>query len=187
MDQNKSGLVYVISAPSGAGKTSLVKKILRDLTILDVCVSHTTRAPRLGEKNGQEYFFVSKGEFLEIKNKSGFVEHAEVFGNYYGTSKLEIDRIISTGKSALLEIDWQGARQIKKHFPDQVVGIFILPPTLDILEKRLRLRGKDSEKVIAGRMKEAEEEMSHANEYNHIIINDDFDLAASELLSIIKS
>jgi guanylate kinase len=186
MNQNNSGLVYVISAPSGAGKTSLVKKLLNDLPILDVCVSHTTRAPRSGEQNGKEYFFISRSRFLEIKRVKGFVEYAEVFGNYYGTSKLEIDRIISTGRSAILEIDWQGARQIRKMFPDQVVGIFILPPTLDILEKRLRLRGKDSDEVIAARMKEAKDEISHANEYKHTIINDDFDIAVAELLDIIK-
>jgi len=186
MNDRKLGLVYVLSAPSGAGKTSLVIALLAQLQNVDVCVSHTTRKPREGEHNGKEYFFVSREPFHQIYLKDGFVESAEVFGNQYGTSVAEIERITSIGHDVILEIDWQGARQVKALYPERTVSIFVLPPSIEVLESRLKGRGKDCDETIAGRMQKARDEISHCHEYKYMIVNDDFDEALSDLVSIFR-
>ena len=185
MFQENYGSIYVISAPSGAGKTSLIKELLKHKSNIKLCTSHTTRLPRDGEIDGKDYFFISKDLFIIMQRNNSFVESAQVFGNYYGTSVDEIERVISSGQNILLEIDWQGARQVRHYFPDKVVSIFILPPSLDELEKRLRNRGKDSSEVILKRMAEAKEELSHASEYNYSITNDDFSETVQRLVQLL--
>jgi guanylate kinase len=186
MNDHKLGLVYVLSAPSGAGKTSLVTALLAQPQNVDVCVSHTTRKPREGELNGKEYFFVSRESFHQTYLKGGFVESAEVFGNQYGTSVAEIERITNIGHDVILEIDWQGARQVKALYPERTVSIFVLPPSIEVLESRLKDRGKDCDETIAARMQKAKNEISHCHEYKYMIVNDDFDEALSDLASIFR-
>ena len=181
------GTLYIISAPSGAGKSSLISSLLKDEPRdMQLSVSHTTRAPRPGEENGKHYHFVSQDEFKQLIAKDNFVEWAEVFGNFYGTSKVVIEQTLAKGIDVFLDIDWQGAQQVKKLMP-QAVGVFILPPSKAELERRLTGRGQDSAEVIAGRMAQAVSEMSHYNEYEYIIVNDDFDTALSDLKTIIRS
>lgn len=178
--------LFVISAPSGAGKTSLVKAALDSDLMLTLSVSHTTRTQRPGEINGQDYHFVSIEEFAHIRDKGAFLECAEVFGNFYGTSKASIDKMLSSGKDVILEIDWQGAEQVKKHIP-ACIAITILPPSRQALEDRLRGRQQDSEDVIAQRMQEAKNEMSHYANSDYLIINDQFEIAHQDLLAIIQA
>ncbi len=173
----------MISAPSGAGKTSLVKALIDQLPGVEVSISHTTRDMRPGEEDGVHYHFVRQSRFLELADQAAFLEHAEVFGNYYGTSQQGVLDQLATGKDVILEIDWQGARQVRRLMPE-CLGIFIVPPTLEVLEERLRGRGQDAEAVIAGRMKEAVSEMSHFPEFDYLVINDDFDQALDELKAI---
>ncbi len=181
------GTLYIISAPSGAGKSSLISALLKDQSSdMQLSVSHTTRSPRLGEENGKHYHFVSQDEFKQLIAKDNFVEWAEVFGNYYGTSKVVIEETLAQGIDVFLDIDWQGAQQVKQLMP-QAVGIFILPPSKIELERRLTGRGQDSDEVIAGRMAQAVSEMSHYNEYEYVIINDDFEIALSDLTTIIHA
>ncbi len=181
----KLGTLYVISAPSGAGKSSLIQAYLKKSPKLaEVSVSHTTRSPRPGEENGQHYHFVSKGEFKSLINENVFLEWAEVFGNYYGTSLQAINERLDQGIDVFLDIDWQGARQIRKLAP-LAKTIFILPPSRTELESRLNKRGQDDADTIAKRMAEAQSEMSHYNEFDYLIINDDFDTALNELSSIL--
>ena len=181
------GTLYIISAPSGAGKSSLISSLLKDEpSDMQLSVSHTTRAPRPGEENGKHYHFVSQDEFKQLIAKDNFVEWAEVFGNFYGTSKVVIEQTLAQGIDVFLDIDWQGAQQVKQIMP-QAVGVFILPPSKAELERRLTGRGQDSAEVIAGRMAQAVSEMSHYNEYEYIIVNDDFDTALSDLKTIIRS
>jgi len=175
--------LFVIAAPSGAGKTSLVKALTDKHLEFTVSVSHTTREKRAEEEDAVNYYFVNRDEFEEIQNVEGFVEWAEVFGNAYGTSQAEVDRILASGKHLVLEIDWQGAQQIKKRLPN-VESIFILPPSTEALRQRLRGRGQDNEKTIAERMDEAISEMSHFEEFDHLIINDDFSLALQQMEEI---
>ncbi len=181
------GTLYIISAPSGAGKSSLISSLLKDEPgDMRLSVSHTTRAPRRGEENGKHYHFVSRDEFKRLIEKDNFAEWAEVFGNYYGTSKTVIERTLALGIDVFLDIDWQGARQVKKLMP-RAVGVFILPPSKEELKRRLTGRGQDSAGVIAGRMAQAVSEMSHYNEYEYVIVNDDFDNALGDLKAIIRS
>ncbi|QLK63078.1 guanylate kinase [Enterobacteriaceae bacterium Kacie_13] len=182
------GTLYIISAPSGAGKSSLIQALLKTQPLYDtqVSISHTTRSERPGEKHGEHYFFISKEEFLEMIEKDDFLEHAEVFGNYYGTSRVTIEQILASGVDVFLDIDWQGAQQIRKKMP-QARSIFVLPPSKDELDRRLRGRGQDSEEVIAKRMAQAVAEMTHYAEYDYLIVNDDFDLALSDLKTIIRA
>jgi len=175
--------LFVIAAPSGAGKTSLVKALTDKHLEFTVSVSHTTRQKRPDEKNGVNYYFVERSEFEEIQKAAGFLEWAEVFGNTYGTSHTEVDRILATGKQLVLEIDWQGAQQIKKRLPD-AESIFILPPSAEALRQRLRGRGQDDEQTITMRMDEAMGEMSHFEEFDHLIVNDDFSLALKQMEEI---
>lgn len=177
-------MLYVISAPSGAGKTSLVKALIEQLPGVEVSISHTTRAMRPGEEDGVHYHFVDQARFLELADQAAFLEHAEVFGNYYGTSQQGVLDQLATGKDVILEIDWQGARQVRKLMPE-CLGIFIVPPSREVLEERLRGRGQDSEEVIARRMLEAVSEMSHFPEFDFLVINDDFDQALEELKAIL--
>lgn len=169
-----------MSAPSGAGKTSLTQALVTRRNDLGLTVSHTTRAQRPGETDGVHYYFVDHEKFGQMIEDGEFVEHALVFGNRYGTSLAAIEAQLSQGRHAILEIDWQGARRVRQRFPG-VMSVFIMPPSLDILEQRLRDRGQDSDVVIERRMQEAQSEMSHREEYDRIIINADFDSALAEL------
>jgi guanylate kinase len=179
------GRLFVITAPSGAGKSSLIQALLKDDPSLRLSTSYTTRAPRPGEKNGREYHFVSDAEFLAMRDRGEFLENAEVHGNRYGTAKRVIAEALERGDDLLLEIDWQGARQVRKLHPD-CVGIFILPPSVDELERRMRARGQDAEGVIQRRMRNAREELEHAGEFNYAIINKDFETAKQELAAILQ-
>lgn len=176
------GTLYIVSAPSGAGKTSLLHEV-RKLTELTVAISHTTRDARPGESNGQHYHFVTKDEFSQMVKDDEFLEHAEVFGNFYGTSRQEVMKLLNQGNNVVLEIDWQGAQQVRKIFPD-AVSIFVLPPTISDLESRLRARGQDNDEIIARRMDQAHSEISHYNEYDYLVINDHMDDAIQQLTYI---
>ena len=180
------GQLYTVSAPSGAGKTSLVKALLQTTDNLLVSVSHTTRKMRSGEEHGKDYFFVDESEFLALLNDGQFLEHARVFDHYYGTSRAAVDANLENGNDVLLEIDWQGAQQVHKLMPE-CRGIFILPPSREVLVERLRGRGQDSEEVIARRTLDAVTEMSHYKDADYLIINDDFDTARAEFSAIICS
>jgi len=180
------GTLYLIAAPSGAGKTSLVKALLEKTQNIRVSVSHTTRPARPGEQNGINYHFVSKAEFQQMLSDKVFLEHAQVFDNYYGTSGKWVTEQLNTGIDVILEIDWQGAQQIRSIQPD-TISIFILPPSLATLEQRLQDRGKDSQEVIAKRLRGAVEEMSHNTEFDYIVVNEDFDQALKDLQAIIHS
>ncbi len=180
---SKEGRLIVLSAPSGAGKSSLAKALTADLRF-GVSVSHTTRAPRPGEQNGVHYHFVDAPTFAHLVEGQAFLEHAEVFGNRYGTSKAAVESLLKAGRYVILDIDWQGARRIKAAWP-QVLTIFILPPSLDVLEMRLRDRGQDEEAVISRRMAAARDEISHYREFDHVVVNDEFDEALADLRALI--
>jgi len=179
-----TGTLYVFSAPSGAGKTSLVKALLEKTEAIGVSVSHTTRDPRPGEENGKDYNFVSQGEFKSLIDQNAFLEHAQVFDNFYGTSQIWVESELAAGRDVILEIDWQGAQQIRQQMPDTVT-VFILPPSREELHSRLTGRGQDSEETIERRMRDAVSEMSHYNEFDYIIINDDFEQALEQLRSVV--
>ena len=184
------GRLLMVAAPSGAGKSSLVKAFLARHDNWSLSVSTTTRAPRPGETHGREYFFVSKGDFEVQRDRGDFLEWAEVHGNYYGTSRGWIEDQIRQSRNILLEIDWQGAQQIRRLFQSGPVAprsVFILPPSLEELAHRLRNRGQDSEAVIARRLAAAEEEISHAQEFDYVIINQDFSHALAEFEAIAES
>ena len=180
-----SGKLFVVTAPSGAGKTSLIDAIMRDDPSLKVSVSYTTRAPRRGEQNGVDYHFVDDGAFLAMKERGEFLESAEVHGYRYGTSKQVITNALKSGEDLILEIDWQGARQVRSIYPT-CIGIFILPPSVEELERRMRARGQDAEAVILRRLDAAREELTHAGEFKYAIINKDFEAAKQELAEIIR-
>jgi guanylate kinase len=182
----RTGQLFVMSAPSGAGKTSLVKAMLKARPELVVSISHTTRKPRPSEQNGREYHFVSKDEFRRLIAAGAFLEHADVFDNHYGTGKQEVAARLAAGSSVLLEIDWQGARQVRNGMPG-CVSIFILPPSRAALEERLRARKTDSDEVIARRLRDAATDMSHCPEFDYAVVNDRFDQAVTELLSIVDA
>ena len=182
------GTLYIVSAPSGAGKSSLISALLENNPIyaMKVSVSHTTRNKRPGEIEGQHYHFVSHAEFEQLIEQNVFLEHAYVFGHYYGTSKVWIEETLNKGIDVFLDIDWQGARQIRAQMPDSR-SIFILPPSKPELERRLTARGQDDVQVIAQRMSQAQAEISHYNEYDYLIINDDFDVALMDFKAIIRA
>lgn len=186
MSEHYTGTLYIVAAPSGGGKTSLVKSLVESMTDIAVSVSHTTRAKRPGEVDGVDYFFVEPDEFQQMIAEDAFVEHAKVFENYYGTSKAQIEDRLRRGVDVLLDIDWQGAKQIKRIFPD-TVGIFIIPPSLETLKQRLQGRKQDNESVIQARMQRAQSELSHYHEFDYLIVNDDFYCAAADLKSIIMA
>jgi guanylate kinase len=179
------GKLFVITAPSGAGKSSLIQALLKDDPSLKLSISYTTRAPRPGEQNGREYHFVDEPEFLAMRDRGEFLEHAQVHGNHYGTAKRVIRDALDQGHDLLLEIDWQGARQVRGLHPD-CVGIFIHPPSVEELERRLRARGQDAEAVIQRRLANAREELAHAGEFKYAIINKDFEVAKGDLSEIIR-
>jgi guanylate kinase len=182
------GTLYIVSAPSGAGKSSLISAMLEKnpTYAMKVSVSHTTRGMRPGEQDGVHYHFVEKEHFEALIEQGEFLEYAEVFGNYYGTSRVWIERTLDKGIDVFLDIDWQGARQIRTQMP-AAKSIFILPPSNGELERRLNTRGQDSEAVIAKRMAEAKSEISHYKEYDYLIVNDDFDTALVDFKAILRA
>jgi guanylate kinase len=180
------GNLFILSAPSGAGKSSLINALLKKHADMKVSVSHTTRAPRPGEENGVHYHFVSTDEFKALIAKDDFFEWAQVFDNYYGTSKQAIESQLDAGIDVFLDIDWQGAQQVRKIMPS-VQTIFILPPSKEELEQRLNNRGQDSAEVIASRMAKAQSETSHYNEYDFVIVNDDFESALADIEMIVMA
>jgi guanylate kinase len=181
-----SGLLFVITAPSGAGKSSLIRAALAEESGVGLSISYTTRAPRPGEQNGREYHFVDDATFLAMLGRGEFLESALVHGNRYGTSHKAIAGALEGGGDLVLEIDWQGAQQVRRLLPE-CVSIFVLPPSLEELERRMRARAQDSEQVIARRMAGAREELSHAPESDYVIINKDFDTAKRDLLAIMRA
>ena len=181
-----AGTLYIVSAPSGAGKTSLVKALIQLQQGIEVSISFTTRAPRATEVDGRDYHFVSVAEFERMAAKGDFLETAKIYENWYGTSKQSIQKQLETS-DVVLEIDWQGARQVSSAFNHNVVSIFVLPPSLEILAQRLRGRGQDAEDVIQRRLGVAKEEIEHAAEYQFIIVNDDFEKASQDLAAIVRT
>ena len=186
MLEQKAGRLFLVTAPSGAGKSSLVAALLKADPTVHLSISHTTRAPRPGEVDGREYHFVTVETFEAMKEDNAFFEWAYVHGNYYGTSKKWIESELSVGHDVLLEIDWQGALQVKRLFPD-VVGVFILPPSVEALRERLNKRATDAPEVIARRLAGAGAEMVHAGQFDYVIINDDFERAKEDLIAIVRA
>ncbi len=184
MANNSSGNLFIVAAPSGGGKTSLVKKLINSLDKIAVSVSHTTRQKRPGEVNGIDYFFVDEPAFMQMVERGVFLEHAQVFSHLYGTSTEQITARLREGTDIVLDIDWQGAEQIRYAFPD-AVSIFIIPPSVDVLRQRLMDRQQDDEKVIKSRMQSAYDELTHYAEFDYLVVNDDFAKAAEELKSIV--
>lgn len=178
-----SGTLFIVSAPSGAGKTSLLSKLVPADPAIRLSVSHTTRAPREGEEDGVHYHFVTVEEFNRQMAEGVFLESAEVFGNFYGTSEKAIREQLDAGFDVIVEIDWQGAAQVRKRIPE-AVSVFILPPSIQALRERLGNRGQDSDEIIEGRMNEARSELSHYPEYDYLVFNDDFEIALAELKAI---
>lgn len=186
MQHNKNGNIFIISAASGTGKTTLVSRLLKNNSDLRVSISHTTRQPREGEQHGVHYHFVPKEEFESLIAQKAFLEHANVFGNYYGTSIAAVNQLSEQGFDVILEIDVQGAEQVRRTLPESI-SIFILPPSFDILADRLKGRASDSEEVIATRLAEARHEIEQAFDFDYIVVNEDLDAAEADLLHIIKS
>jgi len=182
---NNKGRLFILSAASGTGKTSLARALVEQIPDVAFSVSHTTRAPRPGEEHGVHYYFVNQTQFDEMAAADRFLEHAKVFGNSYGTSRAATENLLRQGKNIIFDIDWQGARAIKEKMPE-AVSIFILPPSRAVLKERLTGRGQDSPDVIARRMREAVSEMSHYKEFEHLVVNDDFDAALADLRAIIR-
>jgi guanylate kinase len=180
------GNLFVITAPSGAGKTSLVRALLEADSQAMLSISYTTRPMRPGEVDGKDYHFVGRETFEAMLERGDFLESAEVYGNYYGTSQPWLEGAMNSGSDVILEIDWQGAAQVRKLFP-QAVGVFILPPSIDVLRQRLKGRGQDSDEVIARRVAAAKEDMSHVNEFDYVIINNQFDVALQDLLAVFRA
>ena len=180
------GNLFIITAASGAGKTSLVKELLLLDKQIKLSISHTTRAPRVGEQNGVHYHFVNETQFLNILSEAGFLESADVHGAKYGTSQSAVDTALQAGYDEILEIDWQGAAQVRAIYPHSI-SIFILPPSVETLEQRLNNRGQDSVEVINKRVAAAREEMSHVVEFDYVTINDNFDVALQDLMAIIRA
>lgn len=182
----RTGQLYIVSAPSGAGKSSLLNALRERVSNLVISVSHTTRQPRPGEQDGVHYHFTPVDVFRQQVADGNFLEYAQVFDNYYGTSRLSVDALRETGKDVILEIDWQGAQQVRER-AESVISIFILPPSIEALSSRLHGRGQDSAETIQRRMRDAKNEMSHYPEYDYLIINDDFATALDDLASIFRS
>jgi guanylate kinase len=178
------GQLFIVAAPSGGGKTSLVNQLIRMIPDIELSVSHTTRAPRPKEKHGKDYFFVSKPEFEQMISEHAFLECAQVFENFYGTSKQQIEERLEQGIDIVLDIDWQGAQQIRQFFPS-AVSIFLLPPSLETLRERLNNRQQDKPEVIEKRMHQAQDELRHYAEFDYLIVNKEFNLAFEQLKSIV--
>jgi len=184
--QPPRGQLLIVSAPSGAGKTSLIKALIESDDRIEVSVSHTTRAMRPGEKNGENYFFVSSAEFDTLRDDGAFFEWAEVFGHFYGTSVAQLESRLSAGADVIVEIDWQGAQQVRQLMPESA-WIFILPPSVEALKARLENRGQDDPGTIGVRMRAARDEISHWEEADYLIVNEDFDTALSQLKAVINA
>ena len=184
---NRHGLCLVLSSPSGAGKTTISRKVLESDDDLVMSISCTTRAPRPGEVDGKDYYFVTKDKFREMENNNEFLEHAEVFGNFYGTPKSFVDGQLAQGKDVIFDIDWQGTQQLRDKMPDKLVSIFVLPPSMAELENRLRTRAQDDDEVVRKRMKKASREISHWDEYDYVIINRNLDQALDDSKRIIQA
>jgi len=187
LKQNRRGLMIVLSSPSGAGKTTLTRKLLAENTDMTMSVSATTRPARPGEKEGVDYYFLLKNQFSNMVSDQEFLEHAKVFDNYYGTPRGPVENALSEGQDVIFDIDWQGAQQLAEAAADDLVKIFILPPNMVELEKRLKTRAQDSDTVIAKRMSKSEAEISHWAEYDYVIVNEDVETALEELRSIIAA
>jgi len=187
MSLKKNGMMFVLSSPSGAGKTTLTKKIAENNKSFIISISHTTRTPRPNEINGKDYYFVNKLKFDTLIKTNSFYEHAKIFDNYYGTLKEPVLKSLSQGKDVLFDIDWQGTQQLKKIQNKSLVTFFILPPNIQVLKNRLSNRHKGQEKLIDERMKKFNEETSHWNEYNYVVVNDDLEVCYNKILNIIKS
>ena len=185
--KKNKGLMLVLSSPSGAGKSSICRSLLSLDNNLNMSISTTTREKRPNEIDGSDYFFVDENKFNELLIKDYFIEHAKVFGNHYGTEKKIIEDSIDQGKDLLFDIDWQGAQQLREKMGEDVVSVFILPPSKKELEKRLKNRGQDSDLVVKNRMNEASSEITHWAEYDYLIINDNLDQSVSDVLSILKA
>lgn len=187
MNNSKAtGKIFVISAPSGGGKTSLVSGLLEQVDNLKLSISYTTRGKRDGEEHGKNYYFVNEEEFNTMREEGKFLEDAEVFGNHYGTAKEKVTEALATGADVVLEIDWQGAKQIKDNFPEALL-IFVLPPGLDILKQRLVDRGKDDAETIQRRLSQAAHEISHYKLFDYLVVNDDFDACLAQMVGIVKA
>lgn len=184
MNERYPGSLIIVAAPSGGGKTSLVKALIGSLDDIEVSISHTTRKIRPGEQHGVDYFFIDEQQFLAMIENKAFLEHAKVFDNHYGTSLEQINTRLKAGIDVVLDIDWQGAQQIRGIFPE-AVSIFIVPPSLDILNQRLLDRQQDNQETINTRMQRAQNELSHFSEFDYLIVNDDFKKAAAELQAIV--
>ena len=187
MSLKKNGMMFVLSSPSGAGKTTLTKKIAENNKSFIISISHTTRTPRHNEIDGKDYYFVNKLKFNSLIKTSGFYEHAKIFDNYYGTLKEPVLKSLSQGKDVLFDIDWQGTQQLKKIKDLELVTFFILPPNIQILKKRLLDRHNGQEKIILQRMNKFNEEVSHWNEYNYVVVNDDLEICYNKILNIMMS
>ena len=181
-----TGSLFIVTAPSGAGKTSLVRSLLEMDKLVSLSISYTTRAMRPGEENGEDYHFVSEERFLQMLEEGDFLESAEVHGARYGTSQTLVESVLAEGRDLVLEIDWQGAAQVRSLYPN-AVGIFVLPPSLEELARRLHNRAQDSAEVIARRLAAARDEISHVGEFDYVIINDRFETAIHDLLAIIRA
>ena len=180
-------MMFVLSSPSGVGKTTLTKKLSENNTNFVTSISHTTRKPRLNELNGKDYYFINKIEFDLLVKNNKFFEHAKIFDNYYGTLKDPVLKFISSGKDVLFDIDWQGTQQLKKIENFSIVTFFILPPNIEVLKNRLLNRHKGQEDLIKQRMNKFSDELSHWNEYNYVVVNDDLEVCYNQILNIIKS
>ncbi len=184
--KNKSGTMFIIAAPSGAGKTALIKSLLLEIDNIDVSISYTTRTPRAAEKDGEAYYFIDEAEFKSLIKQNFFLEYAKVYNNYYGTPKAWVEQAMLSGRGFILEIDWQGARQVKAQLPNSV-GIFILPPDYQTLRSRLIARQNDALEIIERRMDAARGEIFHYKDFDYVVINDDFDQALAEIKAIITA
>ena len=186
MMDNYSGNLYIVAAPSGGGKTSLVRHLVTTLDHIEISISHTTREIRPGETNGMDYYFIDEEQFIGMVNESAFIEHARVFNHLYGTSSAQISDRLQQGIDVVLDIDWQGAEQLRRIFP-RAVSIFVIPPSLEELKRRLMNRRQDNDEVISDRMIKAQDELSHYPEFDYLIVNDNFEHAAVELRAIVIS
>ena len=187
MITKRQGMMFVLSSPSGAGKTTLTKKLAENNANFTISISHTTREPRPNEINGKDYYFINKEEFNSLIKGNNFFEYANIFDNYYGTLKDPVLKFLSLGKDVLFDIDWQGTQQLQKIKNLSIVAFFVLPPNIKVLKNRLALRHKGQEKLIEQRMKKFNEEVSHWNEYDYVVVNDDLELCYNQILNIIMS
>ena len=187
MITKRQGMMFVLSSPSGAGKTTLTKKLAENNTNFTISISHTTREPRPNEINGKDYYFINNEEFDSLIKGNNFFEYAKIFDNYYGTLKDPVLKFLSLGKNVLFDIDWQGTQQLQKIKNLSIVAFFVLPPNIQVLKNRLALRHKGQEKLIEQRMKKFNEEISHWNEYDYVVVNDDLEVCYNKILNIIMS